>query len=137
LNDKNPPAEFFALQPVRGWDSIRQASVDLGKRTLNVAVVHGIGKVRPLIDAIRTGTRKFDFVEVMACPGGCIGGGGQPYNDTDATRLRQLRMSALYQWDASQEIRLSCDNPQIKAIYDEFLGKPLGEKAEELLHVSR
>ena len=138
LNDKNPPAGFFDLRPVRGWDSIRRASIDLGKRTLNVAVVHGIGKVRPLIDAIRSGTQKFDFVEVMACPGGCIGGGGQPnVSDMDATRLRQLRLDALYRRDVQQEIRLSYDNPQIEAIYGEFLGEPLSKKAVELLHVKR
>jgi ferredoxin hydrogenase len=136
LNDKNPPAEFLDLRPVRGFDSIRQASVDLGKRKLDVAVVHGAGAARPLIESILSGARKLDFVEVMACPGGCIGGGGQPINfSADATRLKQLRLNALYQQDAGQKIRLSCDNPQIKEIYDEFLGKPLGKKSEELLHV--
>jgi ferredoxin hydrogenase len=138
LNDKNPPAEFLDLRPVRGFDSVRQANVDLGKRKLNIAIVHGVGEARPLIQSIRSGARKFDFVEVMACPGGCIGGGGQPMNSgMDATKLKQLRLNALYQRDAGQEIRLSCDNPQIKAIYDEFLGKPLGRKSEELLHLPK
>jgi len=136
-NDKNPPDEFFDLRPVRGLDGVRQANVDLGKRKLNVAVVNGIGGARPFIESIQSGVWKFDFVEVMACSGGCIGGGGQPNNSIiDATRLKQLRLDALYKRDASQEIRLSCDNPQIKTIYDEFLGKPLSKKAEELLHVT-
>ncbi|MDR0311053.1 MAG: [FeFe] hydrogenase, group A [Acidobacteriota bacterium] len=137
LNGKNPPAEFLDLQPVRGMDSVRQASVDLGKRRLSVAVVHGIGKARPVIESIRGGARKFDFVEVMACPGGCIGGGGQPPNSgMSAARVKQLRLDALYKRDAGQEIRLSCDNPQIKAIYGEFLDKPLGERSKRLLHIA-
>ena len=138
LNDKNPPDEFLDFRLVRGFDSVRQASVDLGKRKLDVAVVHGVGNARPFIESILGGARKFDFVEAMSCPGGCIGGGGQPGNfGTDATRLRQLRLNALYRMDNNRKIRLSCDNPEIKTIYDEFLGKPLGKKSEELLHVSK
>jgi ferredoxin hydrogenase len=138
LNGKNPPNEFLELRPVRGWDNVRQASVDIGKRTLSVAVVHGIAQVRPLIEAIRTGTQKFDFVEVMACSGGCIGGGGQPIVAArDAARIKQQRIAALYQRDVGLEVRLSSDNPQVKAIYGEFLGEPLGKKAEELLHVRK
>ena len=137
LNGTNPPAEFLTFRPVRGWSSVRQANVDLGKCKLNVAVVHGIGRVPPLLEALRTGERKFDFIEVMACPGGCIGGGGQPNAGKEAEKVKQQRINALYQRDAGHEIRLSCDNPQIKAIYDEFLGKPLGEKSEKLLHVTR
>ena len=138
MNGTDPPADFLALRPIRGWDSVRQASVDLDKRKLNVAVIHGIRNVRPFIEAIRTGTLKCDFVEVMACSGGCIGGGGQPINTSaDAATLKQLRINALYQHDTGQKVRLSCDNPEIKTIYDEFLGKPLGEKSEKLLHVKR
>ncbi|MDR2579841.1 MAG: [FeFe] hydrogenase, group A [Fibromonadaceae bacterium] len=136
LNDKNPPDNFFNLSPIRGFDSVRQASVDLGKRTLNVAVVHGVNNARPLLESIQNGTQKLDFVEVMACSGGCIGGGGQPVSKMNAKKLKQLRQQALYQRDASQAIRLSCDNPEIQTIYNEFLGKPLSKKAKELLHVS-
>ena len=138
VNGTNLPAEFLELRSVRGLDGVRQAAVDLGKRKLNVAVVHGIARVRPLIEAIRTGAQKFDFVEVMACPGGCIGGGGQPIvASANATQARQLRINALYQRDAGKEIRLSYDNPQIKAVYEEFLGQPLGEKSVKLLHMER
>jgi len=138
LNDKNPPADFFEFHPVRGLDSVRQTSVDLGQRKLNVAVVHGTGKVRPFLDLVQSNPQAFDFVEVMACPGGCIGGGGQPIDfRTRPERLYQLRAGALYQRDARQEVRLSCDNPEIKAVYDEFLGKPLDETSEQLLHVRR
>ncbi|MDR2732086.1 MAG: [FeFe] hydrogenase, group A [Fibromonadaceae bacterium] len=135
LNGKNPPDSFFNLSPVRGFESIRQASVDLGKRTLNVAVAHGTNKLGQFLESIKSGARKLDFVEVMACSGGCIGGGGQPVNKMDAKKLKLLRQQALYQRDASQAIRLSCDNPEIQTIYNEFLGKPLGKKAKELLHV--
>ena len=137
LSGTNPPADFFNLRPVRGWDSVRQATVDLGKHKLNVAVLHGIGRVRPLLEMVRTGTQRFDFIEVMACPGGCIGGGGQPIvASAESTRVKQSRINALYQRDAGQEIRLSCDNPEIKAIYSEFLGEPLGDKAKKLLHLT-
>ena len=134
LNGKNPPANFLTLRSVRGMDSVRQASVDLGVRKLNVAVVHGIGKIRPLLETLRTGTRKFDFVEVMACPGGCIGGGGQPVGT--GANAKQLRLNALYQHDAKREVRLSCDNPEVQTLYEEFLGKPLGERSEKLLHIA-
>jgi ferredoxin hydrogenase len=136
LNNENPPADFFNLAPVRGFDGIRQANVNLGKRTLNIAVAHGTGEARALLDALQNGGQKLDFIEVMACPGGCIGGGGQPVNrDMDATMLRQHRLNALYLHGDSDEIRLSCDNSEVKAIYDEFLGKPLGVKSKELLHI--
>jgi ferredoxin hydrogenase len=138
LNDKNPPAEFYELRPVRGLDNVRQANVDLGKYKLNVSVVNGIGNTKTLIEAIQSNEQKIDFIEVMACPGGCIGGGGQPYVSTAETaKIRQLRLNALYQQDACQEVRLSCDNPEIKAIYEDFLGKPHSKKSEELLHIKR
>jgi len=135
LNDKNPPVDFLNLTPVRGFDGVRQANIHLGKRTLNVAVVHGTGEARPFLDAIQNGTQKYDFVEVMACSGGCIGGGGQPVNaNMDATALKQLRLNALYQRDDGKEIRLSCDNPEIKAIYDEFLEEPFSKKSKDMMH---
>ncbi|MDR0332358.1 MAG: iron hydrogenase small subunit [Dysgonamonadaceae bacterium] len=137
LNGENPPAEFFNLRSVRGLDNVLQANIDLGKRRLNVAVVHGIHGAKSFIETIQSGTQRFDFVEVMGCTGGCIGGGGQPnVLRMDATQLRQLRMNALFQHDANKEIRLSYDNPQIRTIYDEFLGEPLSEKSKKLLHTT-
>jgi len=138
LNDKNPPAEFYELRPVRGFDGVRQANVDLGKHKLNVAVVHGLINAKSFIETLQSDQQPFDFVEVMACPGGCIGGGGQPnISDIDAEQLKQQRLNALYQRDISRKIRLSCDNPEIKAIYNDFLGEPLGKKSTELLHIER
>jgi ferredoxin hydrogenase len=135
LNDKNPPADFFELRPVRGFDSVRQASVDLGKRPLNVAVVHGIGRARPLLDLVQSGQRKFDFIEVMACPGGCIGGGGQPFHHGDMEILEK-RMQAIYNEDRGKRLRKSHENPFIQQLYKDFLGEPHGELAKKLLHTS-
>jgi ferredoxin hydrogenase len=133
----NPPTEFLDLKPVRGFDSVKQATVDLGVVKLNAAVVHGIHNVKSFIETIRSGAQQYDLIEVMACLGGCIGGGGQPTTPTmeEAANVRQLRMGALYQQDTRQEFRLSCDNPEITQIYSEFLGKPLGKKSHQLLHV--
>jgi len=137
LNGENPPAEIFNLQPVRGFDRVRTATVDLGKSTINVAVVHGVAGARPLLESLADGNRSYDFVEVMACPGGCIGGGGQPINfQTDAVKLNQHRVNALYRLDSDKAVRLSGDNPQIRVIYEELLGQPLSETSERLLHVA-
>ena len=137
LNGTNPPADLFDYTPLRGFESVKQSTVDLGVAKLNVAVVNGIGKVKEFMEALQRNEQQFDFIEVMACPGGCIGGGGQPNAPTmaDLAEVKQLRMNALYQHDNNLELRLSIDNPEVKAIYDEFLGKPLGKKSEKLLHV--
>jgi ferredoxin hydrogenase len=137
LNGENPPADFFNLRSVRGFDNVRQANIDLGKRKLNIAVVHGIKNAKSFLDALQNGTQQFDFIEVMGCIGGCIGGGGQPKSKIDGPQLRQLRMNALFQHGDGNQIRLSCDNPQIQAIYNEFLGYPLSEKSKQLLHIKR
>jgi len=134
LNGHNPPARFFNLTSVRGLESVRRATVDMGKRTLNIAVVHGTGNLRPFLDSIQNGTSNYDFVEVMACAGGCIGGGGQPVTAMDPVELKRLRKNGLYHHDNNSAIRVSYDNPQIKAIYRDFLGEPLGNKAKRLLH---
>jgi ferredoxin hydrogenase len=138
LNGTNPPAEFLSLRPVRSLAHIRQAAIDLGKRQVNVAIVHGISNVRPLLEAIRNGTQSFDFVEVMACPGGCIGGGGQPIvPSANAALARQQRINALYERDVNRNVRLSYDNPDIQTIYHEFLGEPLSKKSLTLLHSNK
>ena len=138
LNGENPPKEFYRLQPVRGFESVREATVDLGKAKLNIALVHGIGQSRSLLEAIQKGETKYDFIEVMACPGGCIGGGGQPRDhEADANELKQKRASALWNRETDMPLRLSYENPEIKAVYDDFLGKPLGENSEKMLHVAQ
>lgn len=137
LNGTAPPKDFYQLQPVRGFNSVREATVDLGKTKLNIALVHGIGSARPILDRIQQGKTNYHFVEVMACPGGCIGGGGQPCDhEADADQLLRSRQQALYRHDADKALRLSHENPDIQTVYADFLGKPLGEKSEQLLHVN-
>jgi len=135
INKEQPPREFFELKTVRGLDGVRQATVDMKTRKLNIAVVHGIGASRTLLEAIQNGKTNFDFVEVMACPGGCIGGGGQPKNPSLSEMQRNaVRSNALYDRDARNTLRLSYENPDIKLIYENFLGEPLGVLSEQLLH---
>jgi iron-only hydrogenase group A len=139
LTGKPAPATLLKLESVRGLAGVRQASLEIDGRPLRVAVVHGTGSVRPLLDEIFKGSVKYDFVEVMACPGGCIGGGGQPKpggNGRPDDKLRKARIAGLYKKDEKQTIRCSADNPDVHAIYKEFLGKPLGPLSGELLHTS-
>lgn len=121
--------EFAA---VRGMDGIKEATVDLAGTEVKVAVVHTTGNARKLLDAIRSGEKFYHFIEVMACPGGCIGGGGQPIGTTNARRVKRLK--ALYHEDQELPLRKSHENPAIVQIYNEFLHQPLSQKAHELLH---
>lgn len=140
LTGKPAPAALLEFTPVRGLAGVREASLEIdGYRPLRVAVVHGTGTMRPLLDEIVKEHLQYDFVEVMACPGGCIGGGGQPKpggNGRPDDTLRQNRIDGLYAKDEKQSIRCSVDNPDVQAIYREFFGKPLGPLSRELLHTS-
>jgi iron-only hydrogenase group A len=100
--------------------------------TLNVAVAHGLSNAQRVIAAIRSGEKQYHFVEVMTCPGGCIGGGGQPRFTTN--KIRQARIDAIYREDEGKKLRKSHENPDLAKLYEEFLGKPLGEKSHHLLH---
>ena len=123
--------DSFEYSTVRGLEGIRIAKVKAGNLELRAAVAHGLGNARKLMDAIRAG-EKFDFVEIMACPGGCINGGGQPINlDPETPRLR---IEALYRDDRNLPVRRSHDNPEIQALYRDFLGEPNSHRAHELLH---
>jgi len=99
---------------------------------LNVAVAHGLKNARIIMDEVAAGKSPYHFIEVMGCPGGCIGGGGQPI-PTNA-EIRAKRIAAIYEEDMSKPIRKSHENPEIIKVYEEFLGEPLGEKSHELLH---
>jgi len=99
---------------------------------LKVAVAHGLANARKLIDAIKAGTVSYHFVEIMACPGGCLGGGGQPI-PTDF-HIRSKRMEAIYKEDEAMPFRKSHENPEIKALYQDFLEKPNGKLSHKLLH---
>jgi len=124
--------EKVDLTMVRGMEGVREATIPVGDLMVKVAVAHGLGNARKLLDLIREGKADYHFIEVMACPGGCLGGGGQPIpTDLD---IRMRRADAIYYADANLPIRKSHENPFIKKIYEEFLEKPLGEKSHHLLH---
>ncbi|RKX34970.1 MAG: ferredoxin [Thermotogae bacterium] len=119
---------------VRGLSGIKEAEVDIDGKKIRVAVAHGTAKVRELVDKIVSGEVYYDFVEIMACPGGCIGGGGQPYSlDKDVLKKR---MEGIYSIDERSVIRKSHENPSIKKLYEEFLERPLGHLSHELLHTT-
>ena len=127
----NPPADAFtAVRGMKGW---KEASFEVpGAGTVRVAVVSGLGNTRALMEAVKSGEAEYDFVEVMACPGGCSGGGGQPIRD--GQELADTRGKVLWNLDQKSDLRYSHENPDVQALYAEFLGKPLGEKSHHLLH---
>ena len=132
---KDAPQALYDLQPVRGMDGIREAEVDIEGTKVKVAVVYGTANARKLIEKIKAGEAEYHFVEVMACPGGCIGGGGQPKDkEYKGDALRAARIEGLYKRDSSMKLRLSHENPEIKALYADFYGRPLSELAEQMLH---
>ncbi|MEG0492401.1 MAG: [Fe-Fe] hydrogenase large subunit C-terminal domain-containing protein, partial [Clostridia bacterium] len=124
---------------VRGVQGIKEATVKVGDLDVNVAVCSSTGKAAELLDSIKRGEKQYHFIEVMACPGGCVNGGGQPIVPAQIRNwkdIRAERAKALYNEDAAKTIRKSHENPEIKQIYDEYLGKPNGHKAHELLHTT-
>lgn len=125
------------LEMVRGMDGVKASTVDIKGTKVRVAVAHGMANVKQLMDEVRAAKlagkeRPYDFIEVMACRGGCISGGGQPYGSTDEVRAK--RTKGIYADDKASTIRCSHDNPAIKEIYSSFLEKPLSKKSHELLH---
>ena len=121
------------FKQLRGMEGIRSATVDFDGLPINIGIAHGLGNARKLLDDVRAGKSQYHAIEVMACPGGCIGGGGQPLHHGDASIL-QARTKAIYKEDEEKVIRKSHENPYIVKLYDEFLGEPLSEKAHDLLH---
>jgi NADH-quinone oxidoreductase subunit G len=118
--------------PVRGMSGVKEANVDAGGLIIKVAVAHGLGNARKLLDKVRKGESPYHFIEIMACPGGCVGGGGQPIGYDMA--LRSLRGESLYKEDKGLSIRKSHQNPSVELVYKDFLKEPLGEKSHHLLH---
>lgn len=122
------------FEVLRGFDGVKTATVDFAGTPINVAVVYGLNNARIIMEEVRNGNpRGFHAVEVMACPGGCIGGAGQPYHHGDSSIIRK-RMEATYREDFGKPIRKSHENPSIIAIYKEYFGEPCGHKSHELLH---
>ncbi len=136
------PMENLHVTPVAGLKGIKEASVVIEKPLpawsfldgveAKVAVAHGLSNAAKILDALKAGEVSYHFVEVMTCPGGCIGGGGQPRFTTD--EVRKKRIEAIYKEDEGKKMRKSHENPEVTQIYEEFLKEPLGRKSHHLLH---
>ena len=131
LTGKDPDPDAFA--EVRTGPGLREATYEVAGIPVRCAVVSGLGNARELIERLKAGKAHYDFVEVMACPGGCVGGGGQPVSVEDE-ELYSVRGQRLYDLDKAAPVRFSHENPQVQVLYNEFLGHPLSHKSEELLH---
>ena len=131
VNEK--PLEDLNFKSVRGMEGIKEAEVELkGLGKVKVAVAHTLKNARKVVEQMKAGESPYAFIEIMACPGGCIGGGGQPYNTTNAKR--EKRIEATYNVDEAMILRKSHENPYVHKLYEDFLVKPLGEKSHQYLH---
>jgi len=113
---------------------VKVAEIDIDGLNLKVAVAHGLSRAEVLLNQVKKGISPYHFIEIMACPGGCLGGGGQPIPTTPA--IREARAKSIYIEDSNKTIRKSHENPAILALYKEFLEEPLGEKSHHLLHTT-
>ena len=125
------PLQKLEFEAVRGLDSVREAELTLNGQTLKVAIVHGLSNVKPLLEQIQEGTSPYHFIEVMACEGGCIGGGG---NEPKTMKKVCERQRAIYEEDKKLPLRKSHENPYVKALYEDYLKEPLSAEAHRLLH---
>ncbi|MDY0201760.1 MAG: NADH-dependent [FeFe] hydrogenase, group A6 [Bacteroidales bacterium] len=125
--------EKIDFKQLRGMEGIRSATVDFNGLPINIGIAHGLANARQLLEEVRSGKANYHAIEVMACPGGCIGGGGQPLHHGDSDIIK-ARFDAIYREDAGKPIRKSHENPYIIKLYEDFLGKPMSEKAHHLLH---
>ena len=125
--------EKIDFKQLRGMEGIRSATVDFNGLPINIGIAHGLANARQLLEDVRSGKANYHAIEVMACPGGCIGGGGQPLHHGDSDIIK-ARFDAIYREDAGKPIRKSHENPYIIKLYEDFLGKPMSEKAHHLLH---
>lgn len=135
ITGETPPQKLYELREVRGMEGVKEAEIAIGDMTLRVAVIYGTVNAAEFIRQMKATGKEYHFVEVMTCPGGCIGGGGQPLDrEVKGDKLREKRIESLYKKDQQMQLRNSHDNPEIQKLYEEFLGKPLSKIAEELLH---
>lgn len=121
------------FQDIRGLEGVREATVDFNGTPIHIGIAHGLGNARKLLDKIRKGETMFHAIEIMACPGGCVGGAGQPYHHGDFSKVEK-RLRAIYEEDKNKPLRKSHENPYVQQLYKEFLGEPCGEKSHKLLH---
>jgi iron only hydrogenase large subunit-like protein len=144
ITGRELPTEDLHVPQIAGLVGVKEAAITirdatpewsfLEGQTVRVAVAHGLRNAETVIQSVKSGERQYHFVEVMACPGGCIGGGGQPRFCTD--EVRNSRIEAIYREDEGKTLRKSHKNPDVARLYEEFLGKPLGETSHHLLHTT-
>jgi NADP-reducing hydrogenase subunit HndD len=127
--------EKVDFNQLRGMEGFRQATIDFDGTPIHIGIAHGLGNARKLLDCIKQNKCVYHAIEIMSCPGGCIGGGGQPLHHGKSSILKK-RVEAIYREDAGKPIRKSHENPYITKLYDEFLGKPMSDKAHHLLHTN-
>jgi len=142
VTGREVPFKNLDITPVRGLEGIKETTIKLENckpewgflegAELKCAIAHGLANANKLITAVANGTVSYHFIEIMACPGGCLGGGGQPIPTNE--EIRRKRMEAIYEEDANMPIRKSHENPEVLQLYEEFLGTPNSHKAHELLH---
>jgi iron only hydrogenase large subunit-like protein len=142
ITGRELPFDGLHVAPITGLKGIKEASIKIEGTvedwsflegiTLNVAVASGLSNANKVVEMVKSGQANYHFIEIMTCPGGCIGGGGQPRFTTN--EIRAKRIAAIYEEDEKKQLRKSHDNPKIKQIYGEFLGFPLGEASHHLLH---
>ncbi|MGD0836387.1 MAG: [FeFe] hydrogenase, group A [Polyangia bacterium] len=122
----------FKVEEARGLEGLKSFSLEVGGTTLNFGIVNGLGRLKPMLDPLQKGVSPLHFIEVMTCPGGCIGGGGQPYH-TDPESIR-VRIERIYDADRRATVKVAHDNEEVRELYRAMLGKPLGELSHQLLH---
>jgi NADH-quinone oxidoreductase subunit G/[NiFe] hydrogenase diaphorase moiety small subunit/NADP-reducing hydrogenase subunit HndD len=142
VTGKEVPFSELNIIPVRGTEGVREASIIISGTkpdwsflegvALKMVVAHGLVNAKHIIQELKEGKSKYHFIEIMACPGGCLGGGGQPI--PTSAEIRRKRTEAIYAEDAGMPFRKSHDNPEVKQIYSDFLIEPLGSKSHALLH---
>jgi NADP-reducing hydrogenase subunit HndD len=142
VTGRDVPFENLNITPVRGIEGVREATIKIESPLaewafldgveLKCAVAHGLVNARKVMEAVKNGTSQYHFIEIMACPGGCLGGGGQPIPTNP--EIREKRMEAIYAEDSDMPLRKSHENPEVLKIYQDFLGEPLGPKSHHLLH---
>jgi iron only hydrogenase large subunit-like protein len=142
VTGREVPFTNLNIKPVRGMDGIKEASIKIKNVKpewaflegvdLNVAIAHGLANARLLMEKVKSGEASYHFIEIMGCPGGCLGGGGQPI--PTSPEIRKKRAEAIYSEDEEMVIRKSHENPEVTEIYKHFLGEPLGHKSHDLLH---
>jgi NADP-reducing hydrogenase subunit HndD len=131
------PSREIEYHEVRGLEGIKEAEIEAGGMRLKAAVAHGAGNAKKLMERMKNGEAEYHFIEIMACPGGCVNGGGQPIQPSTVRSwidLRKERAKAIYEEDRELPVRKSHENPMVKKLYDEYFGEPGSHKAHELLH---